>query len=337
MDELLHRILSGITICDYYNNLVYINNIKPIDNLLMYKFTNILYNTLLLQGIFTIDDILSYMIQYGLWSSDLQQELDNIPKEIEDLKIAYYNAYVNMKKRDFFPKKIKDKQKRYYDLISQRYLLSEYTCDGITNLYKGLYLIHCCATYLDGSRVFTNKIEDENYDDLVLLSKQYINSQVDDHKLRKLSKYPVWSNLWAIDKNPLNIFGVKSTSELNDEQKALIGWSQLYDSIRNSSECPSDDVIKDDDLIDGWLILQSRDRKNNNKPSLNINTKHDEIFIVTENPEDIQRINDMNTGQAKMIKQQRLSLVQKHGSIAEQNFPDSRNKILQQALSQGVS
>jgi hypothetical protein len=35
----------------------------------------------------------------------------------------------------------------------------------------------------------------------------------------------------------------------------------MYDNVYESMECPPDEVIKDDDMLDGWFIQQHKDRE----------------------------------------------------------------------------
>jgi hypothetical protein len=100
-------------------------------------------------------------------------------------------------------------------------------------------------------------------------------------------------------------------------------------------DCPSSNVIADDDLLDGWIIEQNKKRESekgqgkdlgSNKPGLH------ETFIPAETPEDAQRIHNMNDPNAENIRRQRLSLTKKEGKINEQQMPDSQMTMRQQAL-----
>ena len=46
--------------------------------------------------------------------------------------------------------------------------------------------------------------------------------------------------------------------------KNIVMWSQLYDNVQESMDAPTKDVIKDDDLLDGWLIVQGKKREKRN-------------------------------------------------------------------------
>lgn len=76
----------------------------------------------------------------------------------------------------------------------------------------------------------------------------------------------------------------------------------MYDSIAESPESPSDEIILDDDMLDGWLIIQRRERELRTKQKaaedVISNEKianSDEVFIVAKSEEDIQKLNHLTT------------------------------------------
>ena len=93
----------------------------------------------------------------------------------------------------------------------------------------------------------------------------------------------MWRGYWNADKT--NIFD-KCTTELTDEQRALLNISRMYDNIYEHPECPDDKIIEDDDALDGWMILQKRkndkDKKKSQFDSSNPNLKNSgEVFVMS--------------------------------------------------------
>jgi hypothetical protein len=163
----------------------------------------------------------------------------------------------------------------------------------------------------------------------------YLSGLLGDAQTRQIAKSPAWKMLWAAGKTE-SLFG-KGAIYLTDEQLSVINWSRMYDSVYESAECPSEIVLDDDDLLDGWLITQSKKReaeknqqlgnnKGSNKPGLQ------ETFIPAETAEDAARIDSMNDPGARATKQQRVRLAQKHGQVKEENMPDAQLTMRQQAL-----
>jgi len=148
-----------------------------------------------------------------------------------------------------------------------------------------------------------------------------------------LSKYDKWRMVWSSGRQEGRVFG-RPSIELTSEQQSLIAWSKLYDNINEHPESPPKEVIDDDDLLDGWLILEQK--KNKHKPG---NNKHgkpgaSEVFIPVESKEDAVRVGQMNDAKSRFIKAQRMAVLQKQGAVLEQNMPDSQQRLSIQAAQQ---
>ena len=329
----LMRVLSGVTIYNNSNRIIYLKIPDYLSELLLTENYCDIYQQARFDGIWTQDEMVEYMVEQGMWTKQDQNRLDVLPKEIEDLKESYYIAYLNFKKRDFYPRKIKDKEEEYTNLAIRLHQFDEYTCEGVAKFVQILHKINCIAYYEDGSKVWPkNTFLEEDFQLIMDIAKTYTESRLNDDDLRQLSKDSEWRSIWSTTKNPSLIF-----TAIGEEQRGLISWTQLYDSVRGMPDCPDDTVLENDNLMDGWLIYQNR-HKGDDKPqnARGINSPHNEVFIVAENPEDIKRIGNLNDNAAQNTKRRRLSLVQKHGSIEEQDFPDSRLKILELAQQKGV-
>src|SRR5690606_12972110 len=93
------------------------------------------------------------------------------------------------------------------------------------------------------------------------LMRLYMSNYLDETTLRDLAKNQPWHDIWySAKKNNGYVFN-RDATKLSDEQRKLILWSSLYDNIKEYSEPPSDEIIKDDLRLDGWLIKQNREEK----------------------------------------------------------------------------
>lgn len=125
----------------------------------------------------------------------------------------------------------------------------------------------------------------------------------------------------------------KPAIELNDEQRMLISWSQLYDSVYEHNECPPDFVIDYDDALDGWLLLQKdkRDREVNRRNFEKNNPKianASEIFKKVNSWEELKIVENMNDNIAKAQKKMRMGYLKEKGEVHEQHMPDTRKEIM---------
>jgi len=114
----------------------------------------------------------------------------------------------------------------------------------------------------------------------------------------------------------------------------LILWSSMYDNIQESMECPTEEVIADDDMLDGWFILQRRKQKSEKaKSELESKTSNqkiansDEIMIMTDSAKEAENIHGMNSFGSEMIRQQRLNTVKRLGNATDLDFQDKKIEV----------
>ena len=333
-DNLL-RLISGYTLCELDGKYIYITQPSPIHSLIIESKYKEIYNDAILSGGLTDDDILLYMTSNNMWSLEKQKELDELPDKIDNLKMDLYLAYVEYRKRDNIKKSIDNSRKRLLTLLEIKHSLDEHSCVGVAALTKQIYTVGYGAKYIDGTAVWPNdSFLQEDNNKILSLIKQYNMQILDDNTIRKISHGSDWKSIWGLSKNIRDIFEVSSILYLTEEQKSLVSWTQLYDNIRESQECPDDVVISDDDMLDGWLILQNKN-KNSKTKNDDLTSKHgnaNEVFVMVENPDDINRVNNLNTAQGKIIKKQRFDMINKLGTVSEEDFADSKQAILSKAL-----
>ena len=162
-----------------------------------------------------------------------------------------------------------------------------------------------------------------------------VKSMLGEQECRELSRTEPWRSIWNSGKKVDSIFG-KPSVDFTAEQNMLVTWSSMYDSIAESSECPSDEVIEDDDALDGWLILQRRKREaqmgKSSAEKVIGNEKianAGEVFIMTGNKqEDMDRVAALNDPHIQAVKKSRFKALKDDGKPIEvQNLPDVRQDI----------
>jgi predicted oxidoreductase len=114
-------------------------------------------------------------------------------------------------------------------------------------------------------------------------------------------------------------------------------WSKMYDNIHDSSECPDDSVINDDDVLDGWFILQRKKREQEKKESdmeQNLNSEissKQEVFLMASDREEAMKIDSINNQGAQFVKRQRFNKLKKAGQLNQIDFEDEQLKLKTQA------
>lgn len=320
IEQILYTILEGETRIEisgegrYEKRVLYVREPSISDNVKALRIYEKRFNEALNCGVFTENDIVNKLISVNLWSPEEQDHLDNIPEKIEDAKVALYLAYKNFRSRDPIRKKLSTLNEELFKLYKKRDILNDQTCEGFALLCKSRFLI-CLNTFDEnGERFFSDYHDSDNFTVSEVIWKYLVNS-VSDKYIRYISKKDVWRSFWGPGKSEGGVFG-KPSIELTANQRALITWSKIYDSINDSPDCPSKSVIEDDDMIDGWLLYQGRkrekDKANKVDSEKGANVKGDEVFLFAQDEQDAKRIHDLNDIQGKSSVKSLHSQMKKH-------------------------
>ena len=287
-------------------------------------------------GLLADDELLEFLISQGIWSEEDEKNYTTVvPGHIEYFKIELFNAAGKSNTRKQIRKYLKTAKKEYERLGSIRHFYDYITIDGYANYVRSLYSISLCTT-IDGEKVDWDKYN------LNSVMNAYHRALLTSENIRELARTSPWSGLWSVLKANGQIF---DSEKLTIEQQSLISWSVMYSKIYESPDCPSDDVIDDDDMLDGWLLVQKRKReaeKQRQEIEGRVSDKMknaDELYMVAETVSDAQKIDMMNPEHIKRVKKQRLKQIKEQGKVKEQEFKDvqlKRSMQMQQAFNQQV-
>jgi len=279
------------------------------------------YNESITEGLFDEDEYLKYLQENELWFVEEEKRLEDIPKEIEDFKVALHDNLGRSNTRKNLKEKLDKLRVEIKNLFNKKYKTNYLTAEGIATLAQSQFLL--TKTVVSSSPLLLDRYCP--YFDRVLSWKN--NNKTTEKQIREIARSEGWRSYWDSGE-PFK----KPSIELTDDQRHLICISKMYDNIRESPDCPSEDVIKDDDTLDGWLIKQRRKREGQtNESELEErigNVKGDMIFLPAETKEDAEKIEQLNSPMAKAIKNQRSKILFERGAVAEQDFPDARLKMM---------
>ena len=285
------------------------------------------------RGIFTSEDILHIMIDSDMWTPlDVRRE-EQIPKDIENIKVQMFKDAFKLQERETRRTVLRKMEEQLLSVMLKKHSYDFVTCEGISTYARWNWIIENCTYFSDGSPFDWKSF---GISSMLQVHKESIP---DDKKIRGLSRGDVWRNIWSAGKKEKSIFG-KPAIELTEEQKSLCMWSSLYDSVYDSQETPADEIIKDDDLLDGWLIHQRRkaDREKKKQKAdgiLGKNSEADDVFVVAHSREDALEVESMNDDVGTMIKKERQAYKDKaDGYIKDTDLPDVKRGIMAQAREQ---
>jgi hypothetical protein len=276
--------------------------------------------------VMTDEEVLSHMINQGMWSDEEEKQLEKtIPGHIEYFKEEMYKAYFKSEERKKIKQYLNKAREEQIRLNNIRRSYDHMTCAGVANYAKLQYIVQHCT--MKGNRKY-NWSKYNTYD----LMTFYQNSLIREEDIRELSHSHPWDVMWYVGKKIRNLFG-KPAVNLTFDQNRLVMWSALYDSVYEANDPPPDDVIKDDDMLDGYLSLKRKNKiSGENKITDNekINNAQ-EVYVPVSNFEDAQKVDEMNSAYAKALKKQRFKVIEKHGEVNEINLPDVRQELMIQA------
>jgi hypothetical protein len=286
-------------------------------------------------GVLTSEDMLQVMIDSELWSSEEENELQSIPTRLDTLKVDMYHKYSKFKssRMEQSRRMLARLRKRQDELSRRRHAYDLYTQTGLAHIFKLQYLI-------------SRNTMDENNQSIDLESEpewmtramieQYSSNRPDDASIRKLSQDGHWRMIWSSGKQEGSIFGVPSI-HLTDEQQILIAWSKMYDNINEHTSPPVKEVIEDDDLLDGWIITEQKNREKEQRENSGAQTGKNgaqEVYVPVDTAKDAKRVEAMNDPTMAFIKRQRMAALKHNKVVGEENMPDSKQQISVQAAQQ---
>lgn len=329
---LLYRILSGKTFF-YFNNEKYVLLSPSLD--IKYE-AAILYDNI-------INDEKYYdwireenaeivMISLGLWNFETNKNLKILETKLDNLKVELFLNFMIPSKIS----KIKTNIKNTKNSISKIYITKQNflanTLEGYANSIKHEYII-CNTLYKNNKIIFDNTQGHKSFSLFNSLVQEIDKYMITTEQFKAIARDSVWRNYWN-SASKMQLFK-KDTIALTDEQRALINISRMYDNVYEHPECPGDNIINDDDALEGWMIFQKKKneaakKQNSFDSTTNANMKKaGEVFMMAESNEDIESILDMNTSESRAKMNEKLSYINKVGTVEDGLLPDVQRDLQQ--------
>jgi len=265
------------------------------------------------------------LIYNGLWNKEFNVKLENLTKSISDCKHSIFKDFFNYPVRMGHKNRLQSFTEQYLELENIRHSLDYFTLVGFAQLVQSQFIISETTYSMEGDRIFPS-FSSANFSLLNILQSKVNENTLSISTLREIVKNEPWISMWKASKT--DVFPQKGVL-LSGEQRNLIIYSRLYDRVNEHSECPADEIINDDDALDGWMIEQHRKRASEQGEKVVKSNKMDnaqEIFLPANSKEDIERIEGFNTFESKMIKAQRNAIIKKAGAIEDAKLPDQQLK-----------
>ena len=296
----------------------------------------------LLSGLYSMEDIQAlltkpfgvsnYRFGITLWAPDDDVKLSVLKEDTEKLKVGIYESQLNLGQKEAARVGLRKAEAEISRLLTIKHSLDGMTAQGLATMHKQIFLIGSSIVNGQGARLLGGDWYKNTYTPLLSVAlKRFSESVLDEAEYRELARNDPWRSIWSARKSD-GLFG-RNASELSEEQRTLVLWSQFYDNVYENPECPPDSVIDDNDALDGWTIVQRRKREKENLVSSiedklsDKAKKANEIFIPAEDDKAAAKIDSINSIEARIIKRQRLNQVRQQGHVNEIDFKDVQQSL----------
>jgi len=321
----LNKILSGNILVQTRNNILTVRQPDATTRYLADFFCEQVYEDAFSKNIYLQEELEELIIENGWWTQEEEDELKQIPKDIEQMKLDYFNSFLRDNTKTLIKKAIRKKEDRFEELTKDKYMFFNYTCESLKSQAYTMYILEHCTFYENGDKISLEDIS------IHALYGKYNAEMLDDKEVRESSKSPEWRMIWNSAKESREIFPFPAC-DLTEMQKTLISWTRMYDSVYESMETPSDDIIEDDYAIDGWFTAQRRKRDDDRKGSES-NKLPDaaEVFVPVGSNKEAARVYDMNTQEGKSILKSKSKDIEQKGCVKESELTHVKQDLAMKA------
>lgn len=339
IDGLIHRIVSGY----YYININNIEYLIKSPNLNTRSRARFVYRSIIEDNKFDIvnwipdHQINALLVVNNIWNNTKDKELEEQHKLLEQTKVDLFLNYSNDKTRKTLKNNIINISKHINQLYAYKNYFNFLSLDFYAKTVENQFLV-LNMVYIDDSLAFSYNDNDIDSDLLMRITEQIQTYSIDMDMMKNIVKSYQWKQYWNASKD--NIFSGPSY-EWTEEQITLVNLSKTYDAIREHMESPTEEIIEDNDALDGWMIYQNRKiekekkkQKVEDKYGLN-NKRADEIFILTDSVEETKEIFDLNDPQAKAKINQLKQIVKDNKETKWQDIPFVKQELQQMSTRKG--
>jgi hypothetical protein len=276
-----------------------------------------------------------FLRSLGIWGPEDEESLKNLEKHIEDKKVELYKSLYNSEREKKTRRTLEYAKKSLNKALFKKHSLDYMTLGFHAMSIKKRFLTAMCLIGPDDDHIYNEK-SFWNSDSMVLehaISFLEMDIIVIED-IRELARSDPWRTMWNLGKEQCVSC---PASEFTDDQRTLITFAKMYDNAYQSMECPPDAVFEDDDMFDGWLIEQRREREKDQKQKQvdkvgNVPDSAQEVFVFAPTREDADKVYDLNTQDARVKIQQRQRFIETHEAVEAKDLPDTQLELRQQQV-----
>lgn len=276
---------------------------------------------------------------YNIWNNNQEEILQKLINDLEKAKINLFQNYFNESSKSSLKDLIVNINNQINILYNKKHYFDYLTLEHYAQNIKNQYLIANMVHTLDNKKIFDYELFDDINSILIekLLLEIHKNT-IDTTSLKKLARHEMWRSLWNISKE--NVFE-STVRNWTDEQKSLVNFSKVLDSIREHMEAPAEEIINDDDALDGWILYQN-EKNNKEKKKKQISERFgldkkrgDEVFLITKDKTEAKSIYGLNDANTNKDIKNMMKISNEKGKVDWTELPHVQRQIKDELRKQG--
>lgn len=341
-EYLIQQVVSGIILCDVKGKTYSYQNPSIDHRSFAQKVYKDIYEQCKAEGIWSENDLLQHLLLTNQWSSAEEEKLERLIKDVPTLKIKVFELHLKSVEREMCRVALNDTRAKIDELYYKKHALDFLSCHGIASSAKHRYLTGA-SIYYKGKPYWKDYSGWQRPDNLLdAIITEVSKNRITEKQYRELARNEPWRSYWSAAKNSGRGVFDKASIDLTDSQKNILLYAQMYDNIAESPDCPCEEIVEDDDALDGWMLTQrkKRDEETGRGDILSSirNEKirnSEEVFIMVNTPEDAKKIYEANDIAGKVAFGQRMGQIKREGEVNEKDLNETKMRIMMQANSMG--
>lgn len=334
-ERLVNRIVSGVVpIKVYFRGRLRTFYVAPLtrpQNLLVDDIYEDALGRAEVEGLYSEDDLLDWLVDGGLWDEAREAQRTGLPRDIEKLKMGVYEFRDKPKEREQTRAMLRTAQTKLLELECARHQHDHLTQSGFARQARTKARI-AYGLRKGQDPVYPHGYRSSNSDLIQEAVSAWHHAQIVESQFRELARTGPWRGVWSCRATAPSLFGTPAC-DYTDEQQQLVAVSTLYENIAGHPEAPPDTVIEDDDMLDGWLLLEQKKTaksKQEQDATAGMSDKvknSQEVIRFVANREEAKAVYELNSPMARKTVQDRQRATAKGGVVQEADLPDQKRKI----------
>jgi len=232
------------------------------------------------------------------WSDNEDQKMKVLSDAIETIKIKLFkNSDAPDKEIEEIRADLRKSQRLYNELYSKKHQFDYLTAEHVAFKLYARYLYDHTFHAVNGQQI-------TGLPPFLLdsIANTVRNNSITSTQMRELAHTSPWLQYYKTGQNSLF-----THLTLSDDILHLASLTRWYEWVREMSydERPSDKVIDDDDMLDGWYILWERNRPKKTDLQVESSKTNVESFLIARTPQEADEIYLRNNKIAQVILRDR--------------------------------